>query len=87
MHAASPNVAPNGLIGRQISPNRTKQNYLDLLGFIRPNPDVSMGYDDSKASESFLSQVLSQASQAFPVFSPGRPSRNARVRSGEQGEL
>jgi hypothetical protein len=32
----------------QIRPNKTKQNSLDLLGFIRPNWDFSMGYGDSK---------------------------------------
>jgi len=32
----------------QGKPNKSKQNSLDLLGFIRPNPDLSMGYGDSK---------------------------------------
>jgi ArsR family transcriptional regulator len=34
--------------GLQAKPNKTKQNSLDLLGFIRPNRDFSMGYGDSK---------------------------------------
>jgi hypothetical protein len=29
----------------QINPNKTKQNCLDFLGFIRPNRDFSMGYE------------------------------------------
>jgi hypothetical protein len=32
----------------QAKPNKSKQKRLDLLGFIRPNPDFSMGYGDSK---------------------------------------
>jgi hypothetical protein len=32
----------------QINPNKTKQNCLDLLGFIRPNRGFSMGYGESK---------------------------------------
>jgi len=32
----------------QIKPNKTKENSLDLLGFIRPNWDFSMGYSGSK---------------------------------------
>jgi hypothetical protein len=32
----------------QIDPNKTKQKYLDLLGFIRPNRGFSMGYGESK---------------------------------------
>jgi hypothetical protein len=29
----------------QANPNKTKQKSLDLLGFIRPNRDFSMGYE------------------------------------------
>jgi hypothetical protein len=32
----------------QANPSKSKQKGLDLLGFIRPNQDFSMGYDDSK---------------------------------------
>jgi hypothetical protein len=32
----------------QAKPNKTKQNCLDLLGFIRPNRDFSKGYEESK---------------------------------------
>ena len=32
----------------QARPSKTKQKCLDLLGFIRQNRDLSMGYDDSK---------------------------------------
>jgi hypothetical protein len=28
----------------QARPSKTKQKRLDLLGFVRPNPDFSMGY-------------------------------------------
>jgi hypothetical protein len=34
--------------GFQAKSNKTKQNSLDLLGFIRPNRDFSTGYSDSK---------------------------------------
>jgi hypothetical protein len=37
----SPNVS-------KLHQNKTKQNGLELLGFIRPNPDFSKGYDESK---------------------------------------
>jgi hypothetical protein len=33
---------------KQIKPNKTKQNGLDFLGFIRPNRGFSMGYTESK---------------------------------------
>jgi hypothetical protein len=32
----------------QAQPNKSKQKRLDLFGFIRPNRDISMGYDESK---------------------------------------
>jgi hypothetical protein len=32
----------------QENPRKTKQNRLDLLGFIRPNRGFSMGYSESK---------------------------------------
>jgi hypothetical protein len=32
----------------QAKPNKSKQKRLDLFGFIRPNPNFSMGYGDSK---------------------------------------
>jgi hypothetical protein len=32
----------------QAKPNKFKQKGLDLLGFIRPNRDFSMGYSESK---------------------------------------
>jgi len=32
----------------QAEPSKSKQKRLDLLGFIRPNRDFSMGYSDSK---------------------------------------
>jgi hypothetical protein len=32
----------------QAEPNKTKQNSLDLFGFIPPNWDFSMGYGESK---------------------------------------
>jgi hypothetical protein len=34
--------------GGQIIPSKTKQNRLDLLGFIRPNQAFSKGYGESK---------------------------------------
>jgi hypothetical protein len=48
---ASRNPAPSrGLAAKQIQekPNKSKQNRLDLLGFIRPNQGFSMGYSESK---------------------------------------
>jgi protein-L-isoaspartate O-methyltransferase len=41
-------VRRNLLLSRQILPNKSKQNGLDLLDFIRPNRDFSMGYGESK---------------------------------------
>jgi hypothetical protein len=32
----------------QARPNKTKQNCLDLFGFIRPNPAFSKAYSESK---------------------------------------
>jgi hypothetical protein len=32
----------------QANPNKTKQKSLDFLGFIRPNRDFSMGYEQKK---------------------------------------
>jgi hypothetical protein len=32
----------------QANPNKTKQNCLDFLGFIRPNRDFSKGYGQKK---------------------------------------
>jgi hypothetical protein len=32
----------------QAKPNKSKQKSLDLHGFIRPNRDFSMGYEESK---------------------------------------
>jgi hypothetical protein len=54
-HGVSPNFSkPN-----QAKPNRTKENQekprkksLDFLGFLRPNRDLSMVYDDSKPKKS-----------------------------------
>jgi hypothetical protein len=42
----------------QAKPSKTKQNCLDLLGFIRPNRDFSMGYDgkNKKISSPFSSR-------------------------------
>jgi hypothetical protein len=42
--------APFGFAAKQIqaTPNKTKQNSLVLFGFIRPNRDFSMSYDESK---------------------------------------
>jgi len=42
---------------------------LDLLGFIRPNRDFSMGYGESKQKNPVASQTLRQMSQMhFPLF-------------------
>jgi len=40
--------ARNLPLSSQILPNKSKQNGLDLLGFIRQNRDFSMGYGESK---------------------------------------
>jgi hypothetical protein len=39
---------PNSSKHDQARPNKTKQKALDLLGFLRPNRDFSMGYGQSK---------------------------------------
>jgi hypothetical protein len=39
---------PNKSKQNQITPNKSKQNCLVLFGFIRPNRDFSMGYNESK---------------------------------------
>jgi hypothetical protein len=36
----------------QANPNKTKQNCLDFLGFIRPNRDFSMGYGQKNTKKS-----------------------------------
>jgi hypothetical protein len=41
-------VSAETSLSSQILPNKSKQNGLDLLGFIRPNRDFSMGYGESK---------------------------------------
>jgi hypothetical protein len=43
-------IARNGPAAKQIQakPNKSKQKALDLLGFIRPNRDFSMGYGGFK---------------------------------------
>jgi hypothetical protein len=38
------NRAPNSAKQDQSTPNKSKQNCLDLFGFIRPNRDFSTGY-------------------------------------------
>jgi hypothetical protein len=44
----APAVSLNFRASGQIAPNKSKQNGLDLLGFIRPIWDFSMGYGESK---------------------------------------
>jgi hypothetical protein len=46
-----------------IKPRKSKQKGLDLLGFIRPNRDFSMGCGDSKQKNAAPSQVVRQTSQ------------------------
>jgi hypothetical protein len=47
----------------QINPSKTKQNYLVLLGFIRPNRDFSMGYGEKNKKNRLASQVVCKTSQ------------------------
>jgi hypothetical protein len=54
----------------QAKPNKTKQNCLDFLGFIRPNRDFSMGYEQKNKKNRLASQVVCKASQAHPILSP-----------------
>jgi hypothetical protein len=50
----------------QANPNKTKQNCLDLFGFIRPNRDFSMGYARKNKKNRLASQVVCNA---LPLFS------------------
>jgi hypothetical protein len=56
----------------------TKQKSLDFLGFIRPNQDFSMGYEQKNKKKSTPVSVCAKTSQgAFHPFLP-RPARRAR---------
>jgi hypothetical protein len=48
----------------QAKPNKTKQNCLDLLGFIRQNRDFSMGYEEKNKKNRLASQVVCKMSQS-----------------------
>jgi hypothetical protein len=69
MFASRSTRRPNKI---QANPNKSKQNCLDLLGFIRPNRDFSMSYDESKQKNPVPSRALCKTSQArIPhYFSP-----------------
>jgi hypothetical protein len=47
----------------QAKPNKTKQKSLDFLGFIRPNRDFSMGYEQKNKKNPLASQVVCKTSQ------------------------
>ena len=57
----------------QAPPNKTKQNCLDLLGFIRPNRDFSMGYDEFQI-RIFLLCLLAAGRSAKPGLDPASHS-------------
>ena len=65
----------------QANPNKSKQKSLDLFGFIRPNRDFSMGYEQ-KIKKRLASQVVCKTSQLdltisfSSVFSPLRQRRD-----------
>ena len=68
----------------QANPNKTKQNSLDLLGFIRPNPDFSMGYKRKNKKIDFAPQVVCKTSQvSFPTHSSATRAGKSQVRSGD----
>jgi hypothetical protein len=50
----------------QANPNKTKQNCLDFLGFIRPNRDFSKGYEQKNKKNRLASQVVFKTSQTLP---------------------
>jgi hypothetical protein len=57
----------------QINPNKTKQNCLDFLGFIRPNRDFSKGYERKNKKNRLTSQVVRKTSHArYPPFTEPR---------------
>jgi hypothetical protein len=60
-----------------MDPNRTKQNCLVLLGFIRPNRDFSTGYGESKQEKRLMSQVVRKTPQAH-FSSPVHYDRQGR---------
>jgi hypothetical protein len=51
----------------QAKPNKTKQESLDFLGFIRPNRDFSMGYDEKNNKKRLPSQVVFKTSQVHRI--------------------
>jgi hypothetical protein len=59
----------------QAKPNKSKQNSLDFLGFIRPNQDFSMGYTDSKQKSDLVSNYVQNVSEGFPLFSEASKMR------------
>jgi hypothetical protein len=52
----------------QARPNKSKQKRLDLFGFIRPNRDFSMGYDDSKQKILLLLVLAVRRTEGAPSF-------------------
>ena len=50
----------------QANPNKSKQNRLNLLGFIRPNRDFSTDYRRKNKKLRLASQVLCKTSQTHP---------------------
>jgi hypothetical protein len=66
----------------QANPNKAKQISLDLLGFIRPNRDFSMGYGQKIKKNRLASQVVCKTSHAT-LFAPffAKAGGSARPRS------
>jgi hypothetical protein len=63
----------------QANPNKTKQKSLDFLGFIRPNRDFSMGYEQKNKKNRLAYQVVCKTSQAhLSLVSPSAGARLAR---------
>jgi hypothetical protein len=71
-----------GAISFQAKPNKSKQNRLDLFGFIRPNRDFSKGSERKiKKSARVSSCVQNVSSACLATFTASLPWR--RLDSGE----
>jgi hypothetical protein len=72
---------PNKSKQDQANPNKSKQKGLDLLGFIRPNRDFSMGYGRKNKKKVFLlSPHWAKRLKRVPHSVPARRARPGRNR-------
>jgi hypothetical protein len=74
-----------GVHSVQTNPNKTKQDCLVFLGFIRPNRYFSKGYEQKNKKNRLASQVACKTSQAASnlILSRCAAMRNLRFRSSE----